>query len=48
MKYTCAEYRTEMILLGLKRRLQREELSEADRQLLLSQIRDLEQQMEMD
>jgi len=48
MKYTCAEYRTEMILLGLKRRLQQEGLNEAERKLILSQIRDLEQQMEMD
>ena len=27
MKYTCTEYRTEMILLGLKRRLSQDDLS---------------------
>jgi len=46
--YTCLEYRQEMILLGLKRRLQDPELTEADRIRIAASVRDLEQQMGMD
>jgi hypothetical protein len=47
-KYTCSEYREEMILLGLKRRLTEPDLSEAERQRLLDRINALEQEMGMD
>ena len=42
MEYTCAEYRIEMILLNLKRRLQREGLGEEERGDILLQIKKLE------
>ena len=48
MKYTCADYRTEMTLLGLKRRLHQEELSEEERQAILSRIEELEAEMAFD
>ena len=47
-KYTCSEYRQEMILLGLKRQLADPQLSDADRVRLTEKIRELEQQMGMD
>ena len=47
-KYTCTEYRQEMILLGLKRQLADPQLSDADRARLNEKIRELEQQMGMD
>ena len=42
MDYTCVDYRAEMILLGLKRRLQNEELTDKEREDILSEIRKLE------
>ena len=47
-KYTCAEYRQEMILLGLKRRLEAPGLPDAERKTIAEKIRRLEQQMGMD
>lgn len=47
-KYTCLEYREEMLLLGLKRQLEDATLSEADKQRLAEKIRELEHQMGMD
>ena len=47
-RYTCTEYREEMILLGLKRRLEDPGLPEADRIDIQETIRRLEQQMGMD
>lgn len=41
-QYTCNEYRTEMILLALHKKLQRDDLAEAERQELLQQIARLE------
>lgn len=46
--YTCADYRKEMQLLGLKQRLNHPELSDAERDQLLSDIRKLEVEMDMD
>ena len=43
--YTCNEYREEMILAALQRRLQREPLSEEERDRLLQEIEALEQRM---
>jgi hypothetical protein len=48
MKYTCAEYRIEMILLSLRRRLQHEDLNEDERNDIISQIEKLESTMELD
>jgi hypothetical protein len=42
MEYTCADYRIEMILLNLKRRLQREGLSKKERDDILLQIKKIE------
>ncbi|MCB2146425.1 MAG: hypothetical protein KQI81_08120 [Deltaproteobacteria bacterium] len=47
-KYTCMEYREEMILLGLKRQLEDPGLPEAQRMDIAAKIRELEQQMGMD
>lgn len=44
-KYTCNEYREEMILAGLQRRLQREDLSDAERKTLEGEIEELERKM---
>ncbi len=43
MKYTCTDYRKEMILLSLKLRLRQENLTEKERAALLEEIRKLEQ-----
>ena len=45
MKYTCNEYREEMLLLGLRRRLEDESLSEEQRRALRQQIARLEKEM---
>jgi hypothetical protein len=47
-KYTCSEYREEMILLGLKRRLAEPGLPEKEKRLLIERIGKLEQEMGMD
>ena len=47
-RYTCADYRKEMTLLGLKRRLSGEQLSDKERQILRSEIRRLESEMKLD
>ena len=47
-KYTCKEYRQEMILLGLKRQLENPMLPKAQRVDVAEKIRELERQMGMD
>ena len=47
-KYTCTEYRQEMILLGLKRQLEAPGVPEAQRMRITEKINELEQQMGMD
>lgn len=47
-KYTCSEYREEMLLLGLKRQLEDPSLSETEKKQLIEKIAELEQQMGMD
>jgi hypothetical protein len=47
-KYTCKEYRQEMVLAGLKKRSARQDLSEEERQHILDEIRRLEAAMGMD
>ena len=48
MKYTCVDYRSEMKLLGLKRRLEEENLSEEERVQMVQEIKELEKKMGMD
>ena len=48
MKYTCTDYRTEMILLGLKRRLEQKDLSAEEKEDILKQIKKLEAAMGFD
>ena len=48
VKYTCNEYRQEMVLLGLKNRLSRENLSDEEKQNLVEEIKKLEAVMCMD
>jgi len=47
MKYTCVDYRSEMKLLGLKRRLEEENLSEEERDQIVQEIKELERKMDM-
>ena len=41
-KYTCNDYREEMILLGLKRRLYKQDLSEEERKEIQREIERIE------
>ena len=45
MEYTCADYRIEMILLNLKRRLRHEGLSEEEKDDILLKIKKIEAKM---
>jgi len=47
-QYTCMDYRQEMVLLGMKRRLEQETLDEAERKAIQEQVRALEAAMDMD
>ena len=47
-KYTCNEYREEMILLALQRKLAAGDLTSEEREELLTQIAELEKQMGID
>ncbi len=46
-KYTCVDYRTEMILLGLTRRLHENNLSKEEEKILRLQIKEIEKEMEI-
>ena len=46
--YTCNEYREEMILLGLQRRLSSPNLPEREKEELLKEIARVEKQMGID
>ncbi len=48
MKYTCTQYREEMMLLALQRQLNRKDLTEAERKEIEEKIRELKAQMDMD
>ncbi|MDH3358668.1 MAG: hypothetical protein OEM06_14480 [Desulfobacteraceae bacterium] len=48
MKYTCADYRIEMILVSLRQRLKQEDLNEAEKQDIILQIEKIEAAMELD
>ena len=45
--YTCQDYRKEMVLLGLRNRLNTSELTEEERLKILTEIRRLEEEMGM-
>jgi hypothetical protein len=47
MTYTCSDYRLEMILLGIRRRLHEEELLDDEKERLQKEIRRIEAEMEM-
>ena len=47
-RYSCRDYREEMRLLGLKRRLAQENLPEEERRALIREIEKLESTMGMD
>ncbi|MFW6010935.1 MAG: hypothetical protein ACOC8Q_00320 [Desulfosalsimonas sp.] len=46
--YTCSDYRTEMILLSLKRRLAQDNLSDSERRAVKEEIRRVKVEMGMD
>ncbi len=46
-EYTCRQYREEMILLGLRKRLSAPELTDRERRSVEEEIRRLEAQMGM-
>lgn len=48
MRYTCSDYRREMILMGLKRRAADPQISLPEKERLQEQIRQLEAEMGMD
>ena len=43
--YTCADYREEMMLLGLKKRLETEELSDEEKVSIQNRIAKIERSM---
>ena len=45
MKYTCVDYRSEMKLLGLKKRLEEDNLSEEEKARIVCEIKELEKEM---
>ena len=46
--YTCNEYRQEMILAGLRKRLADPNLSDSERKDLEEQVHQLEREMDLD
>ncbi len=47
-KYTCSDYRTEMRLLGLKKRLHENDLGKSEKQDIEAEIARLEKILQMD
>jgi hypothetical protein len=47
-KYTCSDYRKEMRLLGLKKRLHENDLSKSEKQDIEAEIVKLEKILQMD
>ncbi|NIO05279.1 MAG: hypothetical protein GTN74_11910 [Proteobacteria bacterium] len=47
-KYTCRDYREEMILLSLKRRLAQKNLSDKERRFIIEEIEKLESDLAID
>ena len=48
MEYTCEDYQSEMKLLGLKRRLEEENLTEEEKAQITQEIKELEKAMKID
>ncbi|MBE9574435.1 MAG: hypothetical protein IMF20_04820 [Proteobacteria bacterium] len=48
MEYTCKDYRSEMKLLGLTRRLEEENLTKEERAQITQEIKELEKAMKID
>jgi hypothetical protein len=46
-KPTCNDYRQEMMLLGLRRRLAEEDLSDSEKQAIEAEIKKLEESMQL-
>jgi hypothetical protein len=47
MKYTCEDYRSEMRLMALRKRLEEEDLSKAEKARIVKEIENLEEDMEI-
>ena len=47
-KYTCEEYRENMILLGLKISLNNDKLSDKEKKRIIKEIKTLESKIKMD
>lgn len=47
MKYTCEDYRKEMKLAVLRKRLQEEDLDEEEKTLIGEEIKKLEEEMKL-
>jgi hypothetical protein len=47
LAYTCADYREEMILLGLRRRLEDPGISEEEKPAIQARIQELEKSLDM-
>ena len=47
-EYTCNDYREEMILLGLKKRLASPDITEKEKQELIEKIREFEKSIGLD
>ena len=47
-KYTCRDYRTEMRLLGLKKRLHANDLGKSEKEAIEAEIVKLEKSLKMD
>lgn len=47
MKYTCEDYRSEMRLMALRKRLEEEDLSKEEKIRIGEEIKKLEEEMEI-
>jgi len=47
-KYTCSDYREEMRIIGLKKRLNEETLNQVEKQAIEAEIAKLEKTLQMD
>jgi len=47
-KYTCNEYREEMILLGLKNKLTSADLTQEEKEKLIKEIQEITKKMDME
>jgi len=47
-KYTCSDYREEMRLIGLKKRLNEDTLSPTEKQIIEAEINSLEKTLQLD